>query len=390
MSGAIVPTRLADLARGDLAWLRAFLSGQGTDGTSRIAQLDARHDTERQDTLLTWAACHGQAEAVRLLLEVGASVGATTGGGASALHIACQQGHVQCARLLLEASAAVNQAAGGGFSPLRIASQLGHLEIAQLLRDAGADINQATQDGGTPLLIACAKGHLEIARLLLEAGAAVNQATNIGVTPLFMACQHGHLKIARLLLEAGASVNQARDDGTTPLFMACQKGHLEIVRLLLEAGAAPDQAADDGVTPLVVACYQGHLDVAKLLSSYGASRAATPFGTTVEAANSRGHADLAAWLVASRGWTPLQHLEAFPRLAAEGVSALPSRPLPLFRRRSPSTERGRCCAAARTLRPASLLPSSGRASSARGASRIRPLRPSVPESRSALWSRGRR
>jgi len=51
MSGAILPTRLADLARGDLAALHALLSGQGTHGTSLAAQLDARHDTEKQDTL---------------------------------------------------------------------------------------------------------------------------------------------------------------------------------------------------------------------------------------------------------------------------------------------------------------------------------------------------
>ena len=85
------PPHLADLllARGDLASLRAFLS-------------DARHDTELQDTLLTWAARHGQAEAVRLLLEGGASVGATNGGGASALYIACQEGQIGCVRLLVE------------------------------------------------------------------------------------------------------------------------------------------------------------------------------------------------------------------------------------------------------------------------------------------------
>ena len=164
----------------------------------------------------------------------------------------------------------------------------------------------------------------------------------------------------------------------------------EAARLLLEAGVAMDQADEDGVTPLFMACHFGHLEVAKLLSSYGASRAATPFGTPEEVATEEGHADLAAWLVASRGWTPLQHLEACPRLAAEGVSALSSRPLPLFRRRSPSSGRGRCCAAAPTRSPARLLPSSGRASSARGASRIRPLRPSVPQSRSALSSRGPR
>ena len=103
MSSAILPTRLADLARGDLASLRAFLSGRRTRGTSLAAQLDARHDTERQDTLLTWAARHGQAEAVRLLLEGGASVGATNDDGASALYIACQEGQIERARLLVEA-----------------------------------------------------------------------------------------------------------------------------------------------------------------------------------------------------------------------------------------------------------------------------------------------
>ena len=94
-------------------------------------------------------------------------------------------------------------------------------------------------------------------------------------------------------------------------------GDAEIIQLLLEAGAAISQARNDGVTPLFAACDKGHLEVAKLLSSYGASRAATPFGTPEEVANGEGHADLAAWLVASRGWTPLQHLEACPRLAAE-------------------------------------------------------------------------
>ena len=56
MRGALHPTLLPDLAVGDLAALRAFLSGCGTRGTSLTAQLDARLDTEKQDTLLTWAA----------------------------------------------------------------------------------------------------------------------------------------------------------------------------------------------------------------------------------------------------------------------------------------------------------------------------------------------
>ena len=74
VSGGMSSTLPADLAVGDLGSLRAVLSGWGTRGTSLTAQLDARLDTENQDKLLTWAAQHGQAEAVRLLLEAGASV----------------------------------------------------------------------------------------------------------------------------------------------------------------------------------------------------------------------------------------------------------------------------------------------------------------------------
>ena len=118
MSGAVSPALLPGLAVGDLAALRAFLSGRGTRGTSLAAQLDARLDTEKQDTLLTWAARHGQAEAVRLLREAGASVGAADGEGASALVLACEAGRLECAQLLLAAGAAVDQAEDSGCTPL--------------------------------------------------------------------------------------------------------------------------------------------------------------------------------------------------------------------------------------------------------------------------------
>merc|ERR1712153_64454 len=123
------------------------------------------------------------------------------------------------------------------------------------------------------------------------------------------------------------------DCGTTPLFM---EGHPECVRLLLEASAAINQAKENGATPLFVACQNGHLEVAKLLSSYGASRAATPFGTPEEIATEEGHADLAAWLVASRGWTPLAHLETLTAARAtsllrSGASLHEGEPTPLQR-----------------------------------------------------------
>ena len=53
-------------------------------------------------------------------------------------------------------------------------------------------------------------------------------------------------------------------------------------------------------------------------------------------ANNRGHADLAAWLVASRGWTPLAHLETLTAARAtsllrSGASLHEGEPTPLQR-----------------------------------------------------------
>ena len=120
MSGAIRPNVPADLRQGDLTSLRALLAGR-TRGPALTALLDARLEAENQYTLLIIAAWHGQADAVRLLLESGASVGATTGRGSTALVIACQEGQLECVRLLLGANADADQAADGGATPLFIA-----------------------------------------------------------------------------------------------------------------------------------------------------------------------------------------------------------------------------------------------------------------------------
>ena len=104
---AVSPTVLADLRRGNLTSLRALLSGR-TRGAALTALLDARLEAANEFTLLAFAAWHGQADAVRLLLESGASVGATNGSGSTALYIACHRGHLECVQLLLGASAAVD------------------------------------------------------------------------------------------------------------------------------------------------------------------------------------------------------------------------------------------------------------------------------------------
>ena len=78
----------------------------------------------------------------------------------------------------------------------------------------------------------------------------------------------------------------------------------------------------------------------ELLSSYGASRKAHPeAGTPEEIAERHGHAELAAWLRATDGWTPLHHLEQLTpkraRALLRGGAALHAgAPSPLERART--------------------------------------------------------
>ena len=140
---ALSRTLLGALRQGNLGLLHALLALR-TRGAALTAELDARLEAANQNTLLTYAAYYGQADAVRLLLEGGASVGATTGRGWSALFAACQKGHLECVRLLLEAHAAVDQPTDKGTTPLSAASMAGQIDCVRLMIAAGAAVTKQT------------------------------------------------------------------------------------------------------------------------------------------------------------------------------------------------------------------------------------------------------
>ena len=199
--------------------------------------VNGRGATEKQDTLLTWAARHGRLAIVELLLARGASLHSTTGGhGASALHIACQEGHISC--------------------------------VAHLV-GVGADVNLTRDNGGTPLHASCLLGRVECVELLLGAGAGVDEAKDTGSTPLYLACQEGHHECVRLLVAAGASVNKARDNRTSPLRVCCQNGHVGCAKALIVAGANVNQAGESGGTPLHTACQVRRAPAALAVPSSG-------------------------------------------------------------------------------------------------------------------------
>jgi ankyrin repeat protein len=203
--------------------------------------------------------------------------------------------------------------------PLGAAARKGHADVVKLLlAQEGVDVNQGTSDKGrTALYSACYAGHTEVVEMLLACEAVdVNLAkTDDGATPLYAACEIGHTKVVELLLACdGIAVNKARlADGCTPLSLACSQGRHEVVKLLLACdGIAVNQACtDNAATPLHAAALDGYLSITQLLVVFGANVAALATfegeeETPQKWAADDEHLEVAEWLGAVAGWSPLR------------------------------------------------------------------------------------
>ena len=161
---------------------------------------------------LIHAAGAGDTDAVTLLLDGGASVGATDDSDWTALMSAAWHGHTATAALLLDRGAT----ASDGDTALLCAAEAGHTATAALLLDRGADVDatyaDATDDrGGTALMCAAARGHTSTAALLLGHGTDATATDGDGRTALSLATDLNwevdvskRRQMVALLLKAGA------------------------------------------------------------------------------------------------------------------------------------------------------------------------------------------
>lgn len=146
--------------------------------------------------LLSLAVKHGQVEAVRLLLDLGADVDE---------------------RIVLKELEEPTPSWG---MPLWYAAQAGHLDIAKLLLDRGADPNANVYASGWPLRNAWVNKHESVKQLLLERGAKVHP---------YMLAEFHDVAAAKRLLAADASEKVASELA----WSAADHGCPEIVELAL-------------------------------------------------------------------------------------------------------------------------------------------------------------
>ncbi len=272
-------------------------------------------------TPLMLAACQGDVEMVRLLLDRHADpLCVDRLAGASVLHKACQGGSLEIVQLLVEGGAFVNlPAATTGHTPLMDALWYKWPKVVKYLVEQGAGLALSTHYGFTlqqhiayeesvnffdkgrfaeakgyvqlqternaalvkaqELMAAVASNNLGEVQRLLAAGTFPDEryptlnGFNDHHTPLHVASRDGHTAIVAELLKAGADVNAVEPTfGAVPLHKAVYNGHAPITALLVRCdGINLDfQGATNGYTPLHDALWHGFADCAKILIDAGA------------------------------------------------------------------------------------------------------------------------
>jgi uncharacterized protein len=311
------------------------------------ADVNARA-TSRGQTALMWAGARGDTAMLKTLLEAGADVGLKTPSvvrkdpnketdfqgrdsqtasgyrfaavdpsGFSALTFAVREGHIDAVKALLDAGATVNDVLADGTSALVLAAMNSHFELAAYLLDRGADPN-ANAQGWTALhqvirlrrtatrfyTAPVPTGTLdsfELIRKLIAAGAHVNarmwknglrdgqrtRFVRMGATPFLLAAKIADVQVMQLLLANGANpltptvenltplmaaagvdlYNPAEDAGSNPEHMA---ERLEAVKLCVQLGADVNAVTTENETALHGAVYLGEPKVVEYLASKGA------------------------------------------------------------------------------------------------------------------------
>ena len=251
--------------RGQLACIRLLLeagASVGAETTDGLTALTLAVGHELDDALTKRR--HLNLDAVTLLLTKGAHVDAP-GYIGTVLFDAIKYQSKELLQLLIARGANVNAADIDGLTALHVACRGDYMTLVPILLDSGADVHAETSSGATPLHFAAATGDTALVQRLLESGANVDASSKAGLTALKQACRQGDVAVAMQLLKAGANTEIRDSWGATPLHYAAVAGNAALVQLLLDGGADPHVRNSGGATPAGVARRKRHDAVAALL-----------------------------------------------------------------------------------------------------------------------------
>eukprot|EP00922_Rhytidocystis_sp_ex-Travisia-forbesii_P055004 GHVS01081472.1.p1 GENE.GHVS01081472.1~~GHVS01081472.1.p1 ORF type:complete len:424 (+),score=90.77 GHVS01081472.1:188-1459(+) len=158
------------------------------------------------------------------------------------LHRAAVKGHLEVLKLLLEAGAAIDATTQWGCTALHLAATNGHCEVVEELLIRGAKADTVTQFGSRALLSAAYNLHCKAVSLLLNNGSDINQRNQKGLTALHLAVQQNSYEMILLLLHHGANATLVDGCGRTPLqtavALAASKKIIELLQSVNVSGVS--------------------------------------------------------------------------------------------------------------------------------------------------------
>jgi serine/threonine protein kinase len=195
------------------------------------------------------AASRGNRKMVELLLRNGASIGAKTDSGATALLIAARGGFIEVMKELVKHGADVNSHDEFISSAIHYAAERGDGDMVSLLLNSDAKVNAKRIDYETPLHRALYTGNeslsTDVVSILVRNNANVKARNDSGYTPLHCAAELGYINIAEILLNYEAVIDARQLDGLTPVNIAMDNNHLEFASFLIENGADTSVLSED-------------------------------------------------------------------------------------------------------------------------------------------------
>ncbi|XP_063629001.1 transient receptor potential channel pyrexia-like [Cydia splendana] len=318
-----------------------LLEAGGTFHTMRGDGFDNLNTPLHTATLLE------SADAIRALLEAGASVACINSVGYTPLHLCLRNKFEELLEILLyyncddeESSLRVNVVDKRGYSVLKTAVELKWLPGVCLALEAGADAassfdhleEQACTEMKTTLIHLAVQGRnttiLEKVLTIAEQENLIDCINSDGDTPLCVAIRNGHLECAKALLHHGAGLEGMSTDNSNALHIAAAYGRTAIMKYLLESVDDSKNLFDkynkDGLLPIHLAAKKNsHECVQLLLKSGNCQRLRTQdetFSTALHFAARGDYVDVARAIIKKdpraiddvnhRGFTPM-HEAAF-------------------------------------------------------------------------------
>jgi ankyrin repeat protein len=181
----------------------------------------------------------GDHTAMRLLIAHGANIEAISGGRrTTALHRACLKGDYEAVKILLEAGASVDTRERHKWNALACAATCpieNPSKLLSLLLRYGADVNAECGFGWQPLSQAIIQGTLAAVAWLVDHGADIDHRDLEGDTALAEAIFQGWSDKAEFLIRRGADLGTVSNEGRTLLHYLARDAEVEMMEVFRAA-----------------------------------------------------------------------------------------------------------------------------------------------------------